>query len=118
MALVSLFLFLDVTFWLLTAGELTGSAGVTKAGGAFGIVSFSIDLRRSVGLMCIDHRFYRFLHGFGGYVDSRHEPLPHSRGRPVSIAQNAVNGVIFEVESKQSEYGNGVAAVRGLFIGY
>jgi succinate-acetate transporter protein len=38
-ALVSLFGFLDVTFWLLAAGELAPSPGATKAGGVFGIIT-------------------------------------------------------------------------------
>ncbi|WWC97859.1 hypothetical protein V866_004746 [Kwoniella sp. B9012] len=39
MALVALFFFLDITFWLLAAGEFTESATTHKAGGAFGIIT-------------------------------------------------------------------------------
>ena len=38
-ALVSLFFFLDITFWLLAAAEFSGNGKVHIAGGAFGIVS-------------------------------------------------------------------------------
>jgi len=38
-ALVSLFGFLDITFWLLAAGELAPSANAAKAGGVFGIIT-------------------------------------------------------------------------------
>ncbi|WWC64137.1 uncharacterized protein I303_106745 [Kwoniella dejecticola CBS 10117] len=38
-ALVGVFFFLDITFWLLAAGEFTGSATTHKAGGAFGIIT-------------------------------------------------------------------------------
>jgi succinate-acetate transporter protein len=38
-ALVSLFFFLDITFWLLCAAEFSGNSKVHIAGGAFGIVS-------------------------------------------------------------------------------
>jgi len=41
-ALSSLFFFLDVTFWLLCAGELASSVNCTKAGGAFGILTAGI----------------------------------------------------------------------------
>ncbi|WRT68950.1 uncharacterized protein IL334_005932 [Kwoniella shivajii] len=41
-ALVSLFFFLDITFWLLAAGEFAESATVHKAGGAFGILTAAI----------------------------------------------------------------------------
>jgi len=38
-ALVSVFFFLDITFWLLMAGFFTGAPNVTKAGGAFGLIT-------------------------------------------------------------------------------
>jgi len=41
-ALISLFFFLDVTFWLLAAGFFSGVENVTKAGGAFGILTAAI----------------------------------------------------------------------------
>jgi len=41
-ALISLFFFLDVTFWLLAAGDYSGVTNVTKAGGAFGILTAGI----------------------------------------------------------------------------
>ncbi|WVF65653.1 hypothetical protein IAT40_000384 [Kwoniella sp. CBS 6097] len=41
-ALVALFFFLDVTFWLLAAGALAPSTGAHKAGGAFGILTAAI----------------------------------------------------------------------------
>lgn len=41
-ALVSLFFFLDVTFWLLAAGDLSGNVNCAKAGGAFGILTAAI----------------------------------------------------------------------------
>ncbi|WVR09132.1 hypothetical protein IAU60_006194 [Kwoniella sp. DSM 27419] len=41
-ALVSLFFFLDLTFWLLAAGALTGSTATHKAGGAMGILTAAI----------------------------------------------------------------------------
>lgn len=40
--LVSLFFFLDITFWLLAAGFLAPSAKATKAGGAVGILTAAI----------------------------------------------------------------------------
>ena len=39
MSLLGLFVFLDITFWLLAAGYLAPSTGAIKAGGAFGIAS-------------------------------------------------------------------------------
>ncbi|KAL7421343.1 hypothetical protein Q5752_004228 [Cryptotrichosporon argae] len=41
-ALVSLFFFLDVTFWILTAGFFAESTNTIKAGGAFGILTAAI----------------------------------------------------------------------------
>jgi len=41
-ALISLFFFLDVTFWLLDAGFYSGVENVTKAGGAYGILTAAI----------------------------------------------------------------------------
>ncbi|ORY26237.1 GPR1/FUN34/yaaH family-domain-containing protein [Naematelia encephala] len=41
-ALVSLFFFLDVTFWCLCGGFLGPSVNATKAGGAFGILTAAI----------------------------------------------------------------------------
>jgi len=38
-ALVALFACLDVTFWLLAAGELAPSVNTTRAGGVFGVVT-------------------------------------------------------------------------------
>lgn len=38
-SLLGLFVFLDITFWLLAAGYLAPSTGAIKAGGAFGIAS-------------------------------------------------------------------------------
>jgi len=41
-ALVSLFFFLDITFWLLCAAEFSGNSKVHIAGGAFGILTAAI----------------------------------------------------------------------------
>ncbi|KAE8210473.1 hypothetical protein CF327_g5660 [Tilletia walkeri] len=41
-ALVALFFFLDITFALLFIAEFTGNTNVTKAGGAFGILTAAI----------------------------------------------------------------------------
>lgn len=41
-ALSSLFFFLTITFWLLCAGELSGSLNCVRAGGAFGILTAGI----------------------------------------------------------------------------
>lgn len=41
-ALISLFFFLDITFWLLAAADLSGNANCGKAGGAFGILTAAI----------------------------------------------------------------------------
>ncbi|WVQ81545.1 hypothetical protein IAT38_003669 [Cryptococcus sp. DSM 104549] len=41
-ALILVFAFLDITFWLLAAGFLAPSTNATKAGGAFGILTAAI----------------------------------------------------------------------------
>jgi len=41
-ALVTLFFFLDITFLLLFVAEFTGNGSITKAGGAFGILTAAI----------------------------------------------------------------------------
>lgn len=41
-ALIAVFVFLDITFWLLAAGYLAPSTNATKAGGAFGIVTAAV----------------------------------------------------------------------------
>lgn len=59
LALSSVFLFLDVTFWLLVAGFMGGSTNATKAGGAFGILTAFLAMYTALaGLLTKDTSYF------------------------------------------------------------
>ncbi|KAG2176552.1 hypothetical protein INT44_007215 [Umbelopsis vinacea] len=59
MGLVSLFFFLFITFVLLTAGKFNGSLTVTKAGGAFGVITALIAWYNALcGLLTRDSSYF------------------------------------------------------------
>ena len=79
-ALCTLFVFLDLTFWLLAAGFLAPSPNATKGGGGMGIVSGTLRQTESSTLPWDPDIFARFCAGArareaDGYSFSR---LPHS----------------------------------------
>ncbi|CCH42686.1 Glyoxylate pathway regulator [Wickerhamomyces ciferrii] len=72
LAFFSLFFFLDITFILLSIGEFTGSVGVTRAGGVFGVITSFIAWYNA---------FAGIANRENSYFTAKVIPLPHAKSR-------------------------------------